>query len=401
VLVRSRQKGGCIDNVCHDVVTRTVWDGDRILHEIRAPASRMEEDTAVAAEGGSGDPRTGQVTYVFGTGLDQPLALYREGYHPLFPERIHIVPHANWRGDYDMGTYDGLREPPCKALPPVNPGDHEEVGGGPDSQQDTVPRPTHYVCMVVEWPAAYLWMSHLSRENTPAGPRSWTGSLIENKRDLTGLLYMRNRYYDPKTGRFTQEDPIGLAGGLNAYGFADGDPVSYSDPYGLCKKPTGLKKGEVGICIETFIAGPSAGVPRATADNRTFSSTGGTYRTSDRFIVQADGNVRNASSGKGKTFGILPGVGDISHSSVAAGGTTVISASMDVRTLSPWPPFNINYDFNITVAGGDVRVSGTHDGFPSYEIWAYQEGKNARLVYGHRETNVLDLRGCCDQKVKP
>jgi RHS repeat-associated protein len=87
--------------------------------------------------------------------------------------------------------------------------------------------------MVVEWPAAYLWMSHLSRENTPAGPRSWTGSLIQNKRDLTGLLYMRNRYYDPKTGRFTQEDPIGLAGGLNAYGFADGDPVGYSDPYGL------------------------------------------------------------------------------------------------------------------------------------------------------------------------
>jgi hypothetical protein len=47
-------------------------------------------------------------------------------------------------------------------------------------------------------------------------------------------MYRRNRYYDPKTGRFTQEDPIGLAGGLNTYGFADGDPVSYDDPYGLC-----------------------------------------------------------------------------------------------------------------------------------------------------------------------
>jgi len=44
---------------------------------------------------------------------------------------------------------------------------------------------------------------------------------------------MRNRYYDPSTGQFTQTDPIGLAGGLNAYGFAAGDPVSYSDPYGL------------------------------------------------------------------------------------------------------------------------------------------------------------------------
>jgi hypothetical protein len=29
-------------------------------------------------------------------------------------------------------------------------------------------------------------------------------------------------------------DPIGLAGGLNAYGFAGGDPVTYSDPFGLC-----------------------------------------------------------------------------------------------------------------------------------------------------------------------
>lgn len=29
-------------------------------------------------------------------------------------------------------------------------------------------------------------------------------------------------------------DPIGLAGGLNAYGFANGDPVNYSDPFGLC-----------------------------------------------------------------------------------------------------------------------------------------------------------------------
>ena len=32
----------------------------------------------------------------------------------------------------------------------------------------------------------------------------------------------------------TQEDPIGLAGGLNLYGYGDGDPVNNSDPFGLC-----------------------------------------------------------------------------------------------------------------------------------------------------------------------
>ncbi len=48
-----------------------------------------------------------------------------------------------------------------------------------------------------------------------------------------GLVFLRNRYYDPNTGSFTQEDPIGLAGGMNAYGFASGDPISFSDPFGL------------------------------------------------------------------------------------------------------------------------------------------------------------------------
>lgn len=47
-------------------------------------------------------------------------------------------------------------------------------------------------------------------------------------------MYDGNHRYDPRSGRFTQEDPIGLAGGMNLYGFAGGDPVNFSDPFGLC-----------------------------------------------------------------------------------------------------------------------------------------------------------------------
>ena len=52
--------------------------------------------------------------------------------------------------------------------------------------------------------------------------------------DLSGLLYMRARYYNPYLCRFINSDPSGFAGGLNFYAYANGNPVSLVDPFGLC-----------------------------------------------------------------------------------------------------------------------------------------------------------------------
>src|SRR6266404_1597195 len=51
--------------------------------------------------------------------------------------------------------------------------------------------------------------------------------------DTSGLLYMRARYYNPYLCRFISADPAGFAGGLNHYAYADGNPVSLLDPFGL------------------------------------------------------------------------------------------------------------------------------------------------------------------------
>ena len=51
---------------------------------------------------------------------------------------------------------------------------------------------------------------------------------------VTGLQYNRARYYDPTTGRWTTEDPLGFAAGdSNLYRYVGNDPTNHSDPTGL------------------------------------------------------------------------------------------------------------------------------------------------------------------------
>jgi RHS repeat-associated protein len=59
----------------------------------------------------------------------------------------------------------------------------------------------------------------------------WKGLTWEG--DVAQLYYVRSRWYDPETGRFLTEDPIGLSGGPNVYVFGGNDPINMADPWGL------------------------------------------------------------------------------------------------------------------------------------------------------------------------
>ena len=68
--------------------------------------------------------------------------------------------------------------------------------------------------------------------------------------DLTGLYYLRARYYNTGIGRFTQEDVI-YNDGLNLYAYCSSNPVMYSDPSGFAKKPCKSKVG--GECGNSWV----------------------------------------------------------------------------------------------------------------------------------------------------
>ena len=76
-------------------------------------------------------------------------------------------------------------------------------------------------------------------------------------------------------GIFTQEDPIGLAGGLNLYGFAGGDPVNFVDPFGLrpcppdndCINPLKMTVGTINMVRGA--AGTASGALILTAGSAT------------------------------------------------------------------------------------------------------------------------------------
>jgi RHS repeat-associated protein len=382
-----------------------VWDGDQMLYEIAAPggstasAADMEKDTGLATPFGTGGNGyffpTGRVEYVHGHGIDQPLRFYREEYSDSIPG-ASFIPQANWRGVYDMGVRSGLCYTRNWTTQPAEPTGERQVGS------DTTSYPvgtsgTETLCADVNWPAQYTWAYGQYRRGYH-GPYNWMGSLAFGMRDASGLHYRRNRFYDAEQGRFTQEDPIGLAGGINLYGYANGDPVSYSDPYGLCRRPKG--KG-VGICLESFIAAKWVlGAP--VGDHRGPRSDGGSFRTHVSFSVDpATGTISGLNSANGRTLAV-PGRGQAwvgPAQSDGNGGWNIAVVGYGKTNAAPLPYINYAFGINVAADGTVTMDGGGHDGYPSYEVWSYSEDGRATNVYHHQEGWVTELAGVADVKV--
>ncbi|MBA3670395.1 MAG: hypothetical protein H0W68_00030 [Gemmatimonadaceae bacterium] len=200
VLVRYRGPANCAQEntpECRSTLDHQLWAGAQLLAETR--------ETDVPFAGTISPGFAGRVAYTPGRGIDEPLSMHRTS--PLCD--FTVFPHANFLGQLASGTFEE-------------------------------PKPS---CAYVAWAGS----EGLPYRNTSTYLRNepWNGSLADLQGgNANGLQYLRNRYYNPASGQFTQADPIGVAGGLNTFGYADGDPVMYSDPFGLFAADCDYKTGK-------------------------------------------------------------------------------------------------------------------------------------------------------------
>jgi RHS repeat-associated protein len=98
----------------------------------------------------------------------------------------------------------------------------------------------------------WLWHPDPFGKGDPSGTFSYDlrfpGQFFDQ---ATHLHYNYFRDYDPRLGRYIESDPIGLAGGINTYAYAGGNPAGNIDPSGL---------GPFGLPIK-FIPEPPFVVP--------------------------------------------------------------------------------------------------------------------------------------------
>ena len=152
------------------------YDGSQIIEEV-------------------GGPDRSVTTFVYGTRLDDVLNMQR-GDHDYY-----------YHGD-DLGSVIAITD---------NEGKLVEQYGYDDFGE----------------PAIFDSQGNLLSESRLRNPYLFTGQ--RNDRE-TGLYYYRTRYLDPRSGRFTTRDTIGIwedAGNLgNGYTYAHNNPQTFIDPTG-------------------------------------------------------------------------------------------------------------------------------------------------------------------------
>ena len=218
---RIAKHSGAIDGTTVRETARTMygWDGDTLAFE------------SSVYRGHAAGERT--VHYVF----------ERDGFVPLVQatrsQALRLPPTTDVKalmasngGKYDIaldplwnGEYEQEAEPFGKKEIAFYQCDHL---GTPQELTDCEGK-VAWSAQYKAWGQAKEAISEAARKAGIRNPIRFQGQYLD---DETGLHYNRHRYYDPDTARYFSQDPVGLNGGENLYGYAP-NPTGWMDPLGL------------------------------------------------------------------------------------------------------------------------------------------------------------------------
>ena len=162
----------------------------------------------------------------------------------------------------------------------------------------------------------------ISSFETVSQPYGYTAREQDVESDL---YYYRARYYDPNTGRFIAEDPIGFDGlDVNIYRYVASNPMNFTDPSGLflcaaAQNPlvvAGLPGALSGGIDGYFIGGPFGAFTGAVA--------GGAIGVGAQALI--GGPVGNATRGLGNS-----GSSAVSNTAAAVGSEAFTGVAVGIR----------------------------------------------------------------------
>lgn len=146
----------------------------------------------------------------------------------------HILDGANVIADIsDSGTKTFVRGNSLELL--------KTQGGSTKTYLNSYPR--NDVSALVDSDGStsdYIYTAYgekIGTNDNKENPFGYCGEYFDTE---TGLVYLRNRYYDPTMHRFISEDPA--KDGLNWYAYAGCNPTKYVDPWGLLMTISGTKE---------------------------------------------------------------------------------------------------------------------------------------------------------------
>ncbi|MEE9328370.1 MAG: RHS repeat-associated core domain-containing protein [Cocleimonas sp.] len=213
---------GASNNYIHHGLGTAIRDGQwyTITRDLEADLQEFEPNNQILSVNGLLIRGSGRVDNIKLSGLEQPPVLSTTKIDYIYDQAGRLISETSSQSQKDYIYFDG------QPIAMIETGQvyyyHNNHLGSPEVMTDNNQN--------IVWQASY----------TPYGEASISTEIVTNNIRLpgqyfdaeSGLHYNYFRYYDSSVGRYVTSDPIGLAGGINTYGYVGGNPVNFVDPTG-------------------------------------------------------------------------------------------------------------------------------------------------------------------------